>query len=66
MKGQEEHNILFTFHFGEERFCRHDPLRVINKHYNTCKYRWSYKSKAYEEDEIHIISRTYDKVIFIR
>jgi hypothetical protein len=42
-ESQEEMDTLNYFTFGEERFHRHDPQKVINTHYHNCKYRWSYE-----------------------
>jgi hypothetical protein len=52
-------NTLASFHFGKERFRRNDPLKVVSTHYNNHKYRWSYASDVWEEEEIHCRERTY-------
>jgi hypothetical protein len=62
----EEFDTMAIFHFGEERFYEHNPSRTANKLCQTYKYKWSYESEAWEEDEIHKREMNYGKVIFKR
>jgi hypothetical protein len=43
-KIQEEVDILLSYHFGEERFRRHDPKKVIKEHFNKLGVPWEYTS----------------------
>jgi hypothetical protein len=63
---QEEVNTLLSFHFGEERFRRHDPKGVIKDHFNKVGFPWEYTTDIWEEEEIHRNVRTYNEVTFKR
>lgn len=60
--GKEAHvgvDILTTFHSEEERFHKHGPLRVVNKHCRLCKYKWPYQLEEWRERV-----NNYDEVIY--
>jgi hypothetical protein len=61
---QVEVDTLETFHNGEEIFHKHDPLKVVSRHCQVCKYRWTYESKTWKDEEIYKITIDYDEVIF--
>jgi len=60
-ESQVEENILITFHFGEDIFHIYDPL----KHCQLCKYKWSYESETWREEELYKRTHNYDEVIFM-
>jgi hypothetical protein len=33
-KSQDEVDTLLSYHFGEERFRRHDPKKVVKEHFS--------------------------------
>jgi hypothetical protein len=41
-KEKEEVNSLMFYHFGEERFKRHDPKEVVKYHFNKMGLPWEY------------------------
>jgi hypothetical protein len=45
-KEKKESNTLFSYHFGEERFRRHDPMGVIKEHFNEVGLPWEYTKKV--------------------
>jgi hypothetical protein len=63
---QEEVDILLSYHFGEERFKRHDPRNIVREHFNSVKHPYEYTTDIWEEDEVHQNAKTYDEVIFNR
>jgi Mg-chelatase subunit ChlI len=44
---------LDIFHFGTERFRRHDLHNVIERHYSARKYKWPYKNEEWQEEELY-------------
>jgi hypothetical protein len=65
-QAQEEVNTLLSYHFGEERFKRHDPKGVVKEHFNKVGLPWEYTTEVWEEEEVHRSARTYDEVTFKR
>jgi hypothetical protein len=63
-QAQEEVDILLSYHFKEERCRRHDPKKVVKKHFNKLGVPWDYTSEVWEEEEIHCNTRTCDEVNF--
>jgi hypothetical protein len=37
-----EVDILLSYHFGEERFRRHDPMNVVREHFNSVRLPYEY------------------------
>jgi hypothetical protein len=58
--------MLLSYHFGEERFRRHDLKKVVKEHFNKLGVPWEYTSEVWEEEEVHCNARNYDEVIFKR
>jgi hypothetical protein len=48
-KEHEEVNTFLSYHFGEERFRRHDPKEVIKEHFNKVGLPWEYTTKVWEK-----------------
>jgi hypothetical protein len=59
-------DILLLYHFGEERFIRHDLKKVIKEHFNNLGIPWVYTLEILEEEYIKCNTRNYDEVIFKR
>jgi len=57
---------LLSFHFGEDRFRRHNPKGVVKQHLNKLGLPWEYTTDVWEEEEVHLNTRTYDEVLFKR
>jgi hypothetical protein len=57
---------MLSYHFGEERFRRHDPKGIVREHFNNIRLPYEYTTDLWEEEEVHQNSRTYDEVIFNR
>jgi hypothetical protein len=62
-QAQDEVDTLISYHFGEERFRRHDPKKIVKEHFNKLGVPWEYTSEVWEEEEVHCGARTYDEVI---
>jgi len=45
-KSQSEVDTLISFHFGEERFLRHDPKEVVKEYCSKHKHTWEYTSST--------------------
>jgi hypothetical protein len=65
-QAQEEVDTLLSYHFGEERFKRHDPKGIVKEHFNNIRLPYEYTTDLWEEEEVHQNTRTYDEVIFNR
>jgi hypothetical protein len=52
-KAQDEVNTLLSYHFGEERFRRHDLKGVVKDHFNKVGFPWEYTTYVWEEEEVH-------------
>jgi hypothetical protein len=52
-QAQEEVNTLLSYHFGEERFRRHDPKGVVKDHFNKMGLPWEYTTETWDEEEVH-------------
>jgi hypothetical protein len=63
-KEEGEVNILFSYHFGEERSRRHDPKGVIKEHFNKVEFPWEYTTEVWEEEEVHHSARNYNDFTF--
>lgn len=63
-EAQAKVDTLEKFHFGEERFRRHYPLKIVSSHYQVCKYKRTYESETQRDEEIHKRVVNYDEVIF--
>ena len=63
-QAQEEVNDLMSYHFGEERFKRHDPKEVVKDHFNKMGLPWEYTTNIWDEEEVHQNACTYDDAIF--
>jgi hypothetical protein len=48
-QAQEEVDKFISYHFGEERFKRNDPKKVIEENFNKLGVPWEYTSKLWEE-----------------
>lgn len=48
---QMEGEALAAYHFGEERFRRHDPLNVVARHSSLVKYPWPQKNEVWQEED---------------
>jgi hypothetical protein len=59
-------DIILSYHFGEERFRRHDSKKVVKEHFNKLGVPWEYASEVWDEEEIHCNARAYDEVNFKR
>jgi hypothetical protein len=65
-QAQEEVDIFLSYHFGEERFRRHDPKNIVKEHFHSMRLPYEYTTEFWEEEGVHQNSRTYDEVIFNR
>jgi len=65
-QSQEEIDTLLSYHFGEERFKRHDPKKVIKECFNKIGLPWEYTSEIWEEEEVHCDAKNYDEFLFKR
>jgi hypothetical protein len=64
-QAQTEVDILLSYHFGEERFRRHDPINIVREHFNSIMRPYEYTTEIWEE-EVHQNDRTYEEVISSR
>jgi hypothetical protein len=62
-QAQAKVDTLLSFHFGEERFQRHDPKEVVKEYCSKHKHTWEYTSATWEEEEVHCGTQTYEEVI---
>jgi hypothetical protein len=63
-QAQTKVDILLSYHFGEERFRRHDPKNIVKENFNSMRLPYEYTTEFWEEEEVHQNARTYDEVIF--
>jgi hypothetical protein len=62
-QAEDEVNTLLSYGFGEERFRRHDPKKVVREYCIQNKFTWEYTSTFWEEEENHCGAHSYDEVI---
>jgi hypothetical protein len=65
-QAQVEVDILLSYHFGEERFRRHDPKNIVKENFHRMRLPYEYTTEFWEEEEVHQNDKTYDEVIFNR
>jgi hypothetical protein len=63
---QAEVDTLLSYRFGEERFWRHDPKKVVKDYSSQIKDTWEYTLTNWEEEEVHCGAKMYDEFIVKR
>jgi hypothetical protein len=62
-QAEDEVNTLLSYGFGEERFRRHDPKKVVREYCIQNKFTWQYTSTFWEEEATHCGAHSYAEVI---
>lgn len=52
-QAQVEVNTVLSYHFGEERYKRHDPKNIVRDHFDKIGLPWEYTTDIWEEEEVH-------------
>lgn len=56
-------DTLISYHFGEERFRRHYPKKVVKEHFTKYIIPLEYTSATWEEAKVHYGAKKYNEVI---